>query len=131
MNLEYYWRVNSEQNGESLLFALLWLGNFKTSGCLVGRPTCAPATTTLTPQLVGIFAITYNLSPYIGSQTFLWSLVQVSSKLSSFPCTLPAMCVFLGLLHQSVRRVYGTPTLLLNTALRDYFLRPFWKVSDV
>jgi len=24
-------------------FALLWLGNFKTSGCLVGRPTCAPA----------------------------------------------------------------------------------------
>jgi len=44
---------------------LLWLGNFKTSGCLVGRPTCAPATTRLTPQLVGTSAITYNLSPYI------------------------------------------------------------------
>jgi len=45
---EYYWRVISEQSGESLLFALLCLGNFKTSGCLVGRPTCAPATTRLT-----------------------------------------------------------------------------------
>ena len=48
VNLEHYWRVISEQSGESLLFALLWLGNFKTSGCLVGRPTCAPATTRLT-----------------------------------------------------------------------------------
>ena len=38
--------------------------NFKTSGCLVGRPTCAPATTRLTPQLVGTSAITYNPSPY-------------------------------------------------------------------
>ena len=44
--------------------ALLWLGNFKTSGCLVGRPTCAPATTRLTPQLVGTSTTTYNLSPY-------------------------------------------------------------------
>jgi len=26
----------------ALYFALLWLGNFKTSGCLVGRLTCAP-----------------------------------------------------------------------------------------
>jgi len=95
-------------------FALLWLGNFETSGCLVGRPICAPATTTLTPQLVGITATTYNPSPYIGSQTFLWSLVQVSSKLFSFPCTLSAKCVFLGLHHQSVRRVYGTSTLLLK-----------------
>jgi len=42
---------------------LLWLGNFKTSGCLVGRPTCAPATTRLTPQLVGTSAITYNHQP--------------------------------------------------------------------
>ena len=45
-------------------FALRWLGNFKTSGCLVGRPTCAPATTRLTPQVVGISTITYNLRPY-------------------------------------------------------------------
>jgi len=35
-------------------FALLWLGNFKTSGFLVGRLTCAPATTRLSPQVVGI-----------------------------------------------------------------------------
>ena len=46
------------------LFALLWLGNFKTSGCFVGRPTCAPTTTRLTPQLVGTSAIAYNLRPY-------------------------------------------------------------------
>ena len=65
LRVAFYWRVNSEQSGESLLFALLWLGNFKTSGCLVGRPTCAPARTRLTPQLVGTSAITYNLSPYI------------------------------------------------------------------
>jgi len=26
-------------------FVLLWPGNFKTSDCLVGRLTCAPATT--------------------------------------------------------------------------------------
>jgi len=44
--------------------ALLWLDNFKTSGCLVARPTCAPATTRLTPQLVGTSAITNNPSPY-------------------------------------------------------------------
>ena len=31
---------------------------------LVGRPTCAPATIRLTPQLVGTSAITNNLSPY-------------------------------------------------------------------
>jgi len=43
---------------------LFKLGNFKTSGCLVGRPTCAPATTRLTPQPVGTSAITYNPSPY-------------------------------------------------------------------
>ena len=41
-------------------FALLRLGNFKTSGCLVGRPTCAPAITSLTPLLVGTFTISYN-----------------------------------------------------------------------
>jgi len=40
-------------------FALLRLGAFKTSGCLVGRPTCAPATTRLIPQLVGTSTITY------------------------------------------------------------------------
>ena len=45
-------------------FALLWLGNFKTSGCLVGRLACAAATTRLTHQLVGISTITYDLSPY-------------------------------------------------------------------
>jgi len=43
---------------------LLWLGNVKTSGCLVGRPTCAPATTRLTPQLVGTSTVTNNLRPY-------------------------------------------------------------------
>jgi len=48
---------------------LLWLGKFKTAGCLVERPTCAPATTRSTPQLVGISKIADNLSPYIGSQT--------------------------------------------------------------
>jgi len=48
---------------------LLWLGNFKTSGCLVGRPTCAPATTRLTLQLVGISTITYNLRPYTHKQS--------------------------------------------------------------
>jgi len=35
-------------------FNLHWFGNIKTSGCLVGRLTCALATTRLTPQLVGI-----------------------------------------------------------------------------
>jgi len=40
-------------------FALVWLGNFKTSSCLVGRLTCAPVTTRLTPQLVGI-SVTYQ-----------------------------------------------------------------------
>jgi len=50
-------------------FALLWFGNFKTSGCLVGRPTCAPATTTLTLQLVGITTITTTSVPTI-SQLF-------------------------------------------------------------
>jgi len=28
--------------------------NLKASGCLIDRLTCAPATTRLTPQLVGI-----------------------------------------------------------------------------
>ena len=42
---------------------LICLGNFKTSGCLVGRPTCAPATTRLTPQLVGTSTITCSLVP--------------------------------------------------------------------
>jgi len=37
-------------------FALLWLGNFNMSGCLVGVLTHPPATTRLTPQLVGISA---------------------------------------------------------------------------
>ena len=35
-------------------FDLLWLGNFETSGCFVGRLACTPATTGLTPQPVGI-----------------------------------------------------------------------------
>jgi len=35
-------------------FTLRCLGNFKTSGRVVGRLACAPATTRLTPQLVGI-----------------------------------------------------------------------------
>ena len=58
---------------------MLWLGNFKTSGCLVGKPTCAPTTTRLTPQVVGTSTITYNPSPYIGSQTGLWLKFQASS----------------------------------------------------
>jgi len=45
-------------------FALLRFGNFKKTGCLVGRPTCAPATTRLTPLVVGISVKTYDLSPY-------------------------------------------------------------------
>jgi len=61
VNLEWYWRVISGQSGEKLYFALRWLGNFKTSGCLVGRPTCAPATTRLIPQPVRTSTITYNL----------------------------------------------------------------------
>ena len=89
------------------------------------------ATTRLTPQLVGTSTITYNLSPYIGSQTFLWSLVQVSSKLSSFPCTLSAKCTFLGLLRESVRRVFGTPTLLQKYSftglLPTSVLESFWR----
>jgi len=110
---------------------LLWLGNFNTSGCLVGRPTCAPATTRLTPQLVGTSTVTYNSSSYIGSQTFPWYLVKVSSKLSSFPCALSAKCAFLGLLRECVRRVYGTPTLLLKYSfaglLPMFVLESFWR----
>ena len=45
-----------------------------TSGCLVGRPTCAPATTRLTPQPVGVSTITYNpvptLAPRQGKELF-------------------------------------------------------------
>ena len=62
-------------------FALLWLGNFKTSGCLVGRPTCASATTRLTPQLVGTYTITNNLSPY----TVLRPLPRFSAMSRYFP----------------------------------------------
>ena len=75
--------------------------------------------------------MTYNLRPYIGSQTFLWSLVQVSSKLSSFPCALSAKCAFLGLLRESVRRVYGTPMLPLKYSftglLPTFVLESFWR----
>ena len=129
MNLEYYWRVNSEQNGESLLFALLWLGNFKTSGCLVGRPTCAPATTTLTTQLVGTSAITYNLSPYIGSQTCLWFKFQASSPAfhALYQQSAHFSDYFVNLFNVSTghQRCFSSPTLW------DYFLRLFWKVSDI
>jgi len=38
-------------------FALLWLGNFKTSDYAVGRLTCAPATTRLNPQVVGVTVV--------------------------------------------------------------------------
>ena len=72
--------------------ALLWLGNFMTSGCLVGRPTCAPATTRLTLQPVGISTETSNPSPYIikkshhdheGSQSEqLWTLVTFQGGVS-------------------------------------------------
>ena len=74
---------------------------------------------------------TLVLRPYIGSQTFLWSLVKVSSKLSSFPCALSAKCAFLGLLRECVRRVYGTPTLLLKYSfaglLPMFVLESFWR----
>ena len=54
-NKQSTWRVINGQSGESRhLFRLLWLGKFKTSICVVGRLTCAPETTRLTPQLVGI-----------------------------------------------------------------------------
>ena len=44
--------------------ALLWLGNFKTTGFLVGRPICAPATTRLTHQQAGISTVTYTRNPF-------------------------------------------------------------------
>jgi len=62
---KYNRKLSGGQSGESLLICL---GNFnKMSGCLVGRPTCATATTRLTSQLVGISTITYKPSPYIGT----------------------------------------------------------------
>jgi len=39
---------------KAFYFALLWLGNFNTSSCLVWGLTCAPTTTRLTSQTVGI-----------------------------------------------------------------------------
>jgi len=69
--------------------------------------------------------------PFIGSQTFFWSLVQGSSKLSSFPCALSGKCTFFGLLRESVRCVYETPTLHLKysfTGLPPTFvLESFWR----
>ena len=69
--------------------------------------------------------------PCICSQTFLWSLVQVSSKLSSFLCALSAKCGFLGLLREFVGRVHGTPTLLLKYSftglLPTFVLESFWR----
>jgi len=47
----------------AIYFALLLLGNFKTSGCLVRRVTYAPATARLTPQQVGISVGSYTGSP--------------------------------------------------------------------
>jgi len=41
--IECYWRVISGQSDESLCFALLWLDNFKTPGCLVRKLTRASA----------------------------------------------------------------------------------------
>ena len=38
---------------KAIYFALHWVGNFKTSGCLAGRLTYFPVTTELTLQLVG------------------------------------------------------------------------------
>jgi len=45
-----------------ICLALAW--QLQDVRLLSWRPTCAPATTRLTPQLVGTSAITYNLSPY-------------------------------------------------------------------
>jgi len=49
MKLECYWRVINGQSGREPLirFALVW--QLQTSGCVVGRLTCAPI-----PHLVGI-----------------------------------------------------------------------------
>jgi len=71
-------------------FALLQLGNFKTTGCLVGRPTCAPATTRLTPQQVGIAAT------YLQPQSLHWfpDLSQVSG--SSFKQALQSSVRSIG-----------------------------------
>ena len=59
------------------------------------------------------------------------SLVSGSSKLSSFPCALSAKCAFLGLLRESVRCVYGTPTLLPKNSftglLPTFVLESFWR----
>jgi len=71
-----------EKMVRALYFAMHWLGNFKMSGSLVGRLTCAPATTRLTPQLVGISeivndqlhtALQPNPEPYIAKISF-WKL---------------------------------------------------------
>jgi len=55
-------------------FALLWLGNFKTSGCLVGRLTCAPATTRLTLQLVGFSVESYTGTPTTSIPILSWGI---------------------------------------------------------
>jgi len=91
-------------------FALLRLGNFKTSGCLVGRPTCAPATTRLTPQLVGVSAKTYNLSPY--------SLVFADSLKFDLAAWIPRLC------ESVVRSCFacGTCWLFLLCAIVKAFL---------
>jgi len=79
INLEYYCRDISGQSGESLLFRLALAWQLQDVRCSVVRPTCAPATTRLTSQPVGTSTITYNFTPYIGSQTFLWFKFQTSS----------------------------------------------------
>jgi len=63
VNLEYYWRVIRGQSGESLLICLALAWQLQDVRLLSGRPTCAPATTRLTPQLVGTSTITYNPVP--------------------------------------------------------------------
>jgi len=71
---------------KAVYFALLRLGNFKTSGCLVGRPTCSPATTTLTPQLVGISTITYNPIPTVsfGTATSMSPFICLSTTILDY-----------------------------------------------
>jgi len=104
--------------------------------CCYGAKLCAHAAQVFPiATLVGTSTITYNLRPYIGSQTFVWSLVKVSSKLSSLPWALSSKCAFLGLLRESVRRVYGTPTLLLKCSfaglLLTSVLESFWRLISM
>jgi len=50
-------------------FALYWLGNFKTSGHLVGRLTCPPATTRLAQARSQVFQV-WGENTFLGWKDF-------------------------------------------------------------